>query len=164
MWNISHTCCKGVAQTGVGSSPFTGGNWGRRGRGTPQALLRNVLGEPHWVSESPVSPTSPTPPRGHHPQGREEEEECGQRCSSRMKSRGDGFQLSDVQGSLKALAGGVPGGWHLVTATGTQGGACLPGGEGSAPPHRVLAAHHPTAPWSRAGLSLGWEGADDPSC
>lgn len=25
-----------------------------------------------------------------------------------MKSQGDGFQLSDVHGSLKALAGGVP--------------------------------------------------------
>lgn len=44
-----------------------------------------------------------------------------------MKSRGDGFQLSDVQGSLKALAAGVPGRWHSVTATGTCGGACLVG-------------------------------------
>lgn len=119
LWSISHMCAEGVAQTGVGSSPFTGGNWGRRGRGVPEALLRNVLGEPQGLS------VSPTPPRDHHPQGREEE--CGQRSSSRMKSRGDGFQLSDVQGSLKALAGGVPGRWHLVTATGTQGGACLVG-------------------------------------
>lgn len=127
LWSISHKCAEGVAQTGVGSSPFTGGNWGRRGRGIPQALVRNVLGEPQGVSVSPLSPTSPTSARGHHPQGREEEE-CGQRrSSSRMKSQGDGFQLSDVQGSLKALAGGVPGRWHLVTATGAQGSACLVG-------------------------------------
>lgn len=128
LWSISHKCGERVAQTGVGSSSFTGGNWGRRGRGVPQALLRNVLGESHWVSVSPGSPSSSTPARGHHPQGREEEEEeCGQRSSSRVKSRGDGFQLSDVQGSFKALAGGVPRRWHSVTATGTCRGTCLVG-------------------------------------
>lgn len=60
-----------------------------------------------------------------------------------MKSQGDGFQLSDVHWSLKALAGGgVPGEVALGDLQ-----RHLPRGEGSAPPHRVLGGD-PTAPWS----------------
>lgn len=54
------------------------------------------------------------PPVQHHPPARGHDlREGGGRAwaeeqQQQMKSQGDGFQLSDVHGSLKALAGGVP--------------------------------------------------------
>lgn len=111
---------EGVAQTGVGSSPFTGGSWGRW-EGASHRLCSGTCWGSLRGSQCPQQHPGNTTLRGQR------RRRSGQRSSSRMKSRGDGFQLSDVQGSLKALAGGVPGRWHLVTATGTQGGACLVG-------------------------------------